>query len=118
MQAALTQSLRVPRRKLLGDLAAGLGTIAATWLLCRDGAIASPYAGKATHFAARAKRVVQIFAAGGVSHIDTFDYKPDLAKHDGEELTGKGKVDTFFGQPGRLLKSPSNSGGTGEAAYG
>ena len=43
---------------------------------------------------------------GGVSHVDTFDYKPDLAKHDGQELSGKGKIDTFFGQPGRLLKSP------------
>src|SRR5262249_39758467 len=41
-----------------------------------------------------------------VSHVDTFDHKPDLAKHDGEELTGKGKIDTFFGKPGRLLKSP------------
>jgi hypothetical protein len=37
------------------------------------------------------------FAAGGVSHIDTFDYKPDLAKHHGQALTGKGKYDPFFG---------------------
>ena len=31
---------------------------------------------------------------------------PTSAKHDGQELTGKGKIDTFFGQPGRLMKSP------------
>ncbi|MBI1916040.1 MAG: DUF1501 domain-containing protein [Planctomycetes bacterium] len=49
---------------------------------------------------------MQIFCPGGVSHVDTFDYKPDLAKHDGKEMTGKGKVDTFFGKPGRLMKSP------------
>ena len=58
------------------------------------------------HFPPKAKRVVQIFCCGGVSHVDTFDYKPDLAKYDGQELTGKGKIDTFFGQPGRLMKSP------------
>ena len=50
--------------------------------------------------------MIQIFSAGGVSHVDTFDHKPDLAVHDGQELTGKGKIDTFFGKPGRLMKSP------------
>jgi hypothetical protein len=58
------------------------------------------------HFPPKAKRVIQIFACGGVSHVDTIDYKPDLADHDGQELTGKGKIDTFFGKPGRLIKSP------------
>ena len=58
------------------------------------------------HFPARARRVVQIFACGGVSHTDTFDYKPEVARLDGRELTGKGKVETFFGRPGRLMKSP------------
>jgi hypothetical protein len=53
-----------------------------------------------------AKRVVHVFACGGVSHIDTFDHKPDLARHAGEELTTKGKIDTFFGRPGRILPSP------------
>ncbi len=38
--------------------------------------------------------------------MDTFDHKPDLAKYEGKELTGKGKIDTFFGRPGRLMKSP------------
>ena len=58
------------------------------------------------HHPARVKRVVQIFACGGVSHVDTFDHKPELIKRNGQELTGKGKIETFFGQPGRLLKSP------------
>jgi hypothetical protein len=90
------------RRHFLGHTATGLGGIALAWLLDRDTATAA----EKTHFPAKAKRVVQIFAPGGVSHIDTFDYKPELAKHDGEELTGKGKPDTFFGKPGRLMKSP------------
>jgi len=38
--------------------------------------------------------------------VDTFDYKPDLAKHHGKPLTGKGTLDTFFGKPGNLMKSP------------
>jgi hypothetical protein len=58
------------------------------------------------HFPPRAKRVIQIFAVGGVSHLDTFDYKPELQKRDGQELTGKGRLEPFFGQPGRLMKCP------------
>src|SRR5262245_50561591 len=78
----------------------GIGGTAFAWLLGRDAA-AMP-----CHFAPKAKRVVQVFAAGGVSHVDAFDYKPELEKRHGEELTGKGKIDTFFGKPGRLMKSP------------
>jgi len=37
----------------------------------------------AAHFAPKAKRVVQIFCCGGVSHIDTFDYKPELERFHG-----------------------------------
>jgi hypothetical protein len=58
------------------------------------------------HFAPRAKRVIHIFSCGGVSQVDTFDHKPELEKFDGRELSGKGAVDTFFGRPGRLMKSP------------
>jgi hypothetical protein len=99
----------LPRRHFLRDVG-GLGAVALAWLLHRDGVAAepgdSPSAPKPPHFPAKAKRVVQVFACGGVSHVDTFDYKPDLAKHDGRELTDKGKIDTFFGKPGRLMKSP------------
>src|SRR6516164_7133279 len=88
------------RRDFLGDTVTGLGGIALAWLLHSDARAAAP-----THFAARAKRVIQVFCPGGVSHVDTFDHKPELARHDGEEMTGKGKPDTFFGKPGRLMKS-------------
>ena len=46
----------------------------------------------------KARRVVQIFCSGGVSHIDTFDYKPDLPFH-GRSLENKGENKGFFGQP-------------------
>ena len=47
----------------------------------------NPLAAKPGHFPARAKRVIFVFMQGGPSHVDTFDYKPLLEKHDGEERT-------------------------------
>jgi Protein of unknown function (DUF1501) len=99
------------RRHFLWQAASGMSGIALACLLQREQARAaeapsSPYAPKPPHFPARAKRVIHIYACGGVSHVDTFDHKPDLAKYNGQELTTKGKLDTFFGRPGKLLKSP------------
>lgn len=48
-----------------------------------------PLAPKSGHFPARAKRVIFVFSNGGVSHMDTFDYKPELFKADGKK-TGAG----------------------------
>ncbi len=101
----------LPRRHFLWRAGGGLGALALAWLCDRDaraseGAAAAGAAPRTIHFAPRARRVVQIFAMGGVSHIDSFDHKPDLDRHHGKELTGKGKIDTFFGKPGRLMKSP------------
>lgn len=108
---ALSNSLS--RRHFLWESGVGLGGIALAWLLDQETEAASfrgdtqlsPFAFKQTHLPAKANRVIQIFCAGGVSHIDTFDYKPDLDKNDGKEMVGKGKVDTFFGQPGNLMKT-------------
>jgi hypothetical protein len=92
------------RRRFLGDLGTGLGAIALASLLDSDGRSAErDTAGP--HFTPRAKRAIHIFSPGGVSHVDTFDYKPELARHHGKPLTGKGKLDTFFGRPGNLMKS-------------
>jgi hypothetical protein len=44
----------------------------------------SPLTPKTPHFAPKAKRVIQIFCAGGPSQVDTFDPKPMLMKHDGK----------------------------------
>jgi hypothetical protein len=101
------------RRHFLWESGGGLGAIALAWLLNEEGRAStrpatplSPYASRPAYFAPRAKRVIQIFACGGVSHVDTFDHKPELAVHHGQELTGKGKIETFFGNPGRLMRSP------------
>ena len=98
------------RRHFLWNTAGGFGSIALAWILSREAgarAATGPVASaQPPHFIPKAKRVVQIFCAGGVSHLDTFDYKPDLAKFHGQALTGKGENKGFFGQPGNLMKSP------------
>src|SRR5205823_4703570 len=44
---------------------------------------ADPLAPKAPHHAPKAKRVIFLFMAGAPSHLELFDNKPQLAKHDG-----------------------------------
>ena len=44
-----------------------------------------------------------IFCSGAISHLDTFDYKPELVKRDGEPMPG-GKLVTFQGEQGNLTK--------------
>jgi len=98
----------ISRRAMLSQAGGGLGAIALACLL-HEGAEAAEPGGRAiigTHFPAKVKRVIHIFCTGGVSHLDTFDWKPVLAKNHGKALTDKGTIDTFFGQPGNLMKSP------------
>jgi hypothetical protein len=45
---------------------------------------ADPLAPKQPHFTPKAKRVIFLFSSGGVSHMDTFDYKPELIKSEGK----------------------------------
>ncbi len=96
-------SSSLSRRLFLRDAGAGLGAVSLAWMLSQE---AQASGESILHFPPRARRVVQIFACGGVSHIDTFDHKPEVARLEGRELTGKGRVETFFGKPGRLMKSP------------
>ena len=94
------------RREFFADTGSGLGAIALAWLLNGDGHATGPESLKrGPHFVPKAKRAIHIFSPGGVSHVDTFDYKPDLEKHHGKALTGKGMLDPFFGKPGNLMKS-------------
>ena len=101
------------RRHFLWEAGGGMSGIALAWLLAGESAnrgqagagARQRAAAGGLHHAARAKRVVHVFACGGVSHLDTFDWKPELKSREGEELTTKGKIDTFFGRPGRILPS-------------
>jgi hypothetical protein len=83
------------RRRFFGRAAAGIGGIALTSLLNErlfaaavDPASAVGGALPELHFAPKAKRVIYLFMSGGPSHIDLFDYKPQLRAHHGQELPG------------------------------
>lgn len=74
------------RRDALKSIACGFGYLSAAAIASREAAAAkNPLLPKQPHFAPRAKRVIFIFMQGGPSQVDTFDYKPLLEKHDGEE---------------------------------
>ncbi|MEY4201799.1 MAG: hypothetical protein RLZZ265_3539 [Verrucomicrobiota bacterium] len=105
------------RRNFLAHTATGLGGIALAQMLARDahaaaGPIrpqvnpANPNAPRATHFPARAKRVLMIFCSGAVSQVDTFDYKPELIKRHGQPMPGAEGLVTFQGAQGNLNQSP------------
>lgn len=81
-------SMSVSRRHALKSMACGFGYLAAAGLAneCAHGARVNPSLPKSPHFQPRAKRVIFLFMQGGPSHVDTFDYKPRLAKDDGQML--------------------------------
>lgn len=98
------------RRQFFHWASSGLAGTAALALLLRDGTLRAevPTAGAALaapHFAPRAKRVIHVVACGGVSQVDSFDYKPELEKHHGKSLQTTEKPDVFFGQVGLLRQS-------------
>ncbi|MEE2706473.1 MAG: DUF1501 domain-containing protein, partial [Planctomycetota bacterium] len=83
------------RRQLLANSARPMGAAALAWLAgCGTSALAAPQIAASVpqglpglpHFAPQAKRVSYLFMAGGPSHIDTFDYKPELRQIHGNEL--------------------------------
>jgi hypothetical protein len=106
------------RRHFLKHSGKGLGGIALTSLLARDGLLAvdkpirpniestKPFSARNPHFSPAAKNVVVIFCSGACSHLDTFDYKPELVKRHGQPMPGGEKLKTFQGEQGNLIKSP------------
>lgn len=108
------------RRSFLGQSGMSLGAIALSQLLARDELLATdvsagsgpirpdidqenPYAPRSAHFETPAKQVLVIYCPGAVSHVDTFDYKPDLYKLDGQKPPGIPDV-TFEGPTGNIAK--------------
>ena len=73
------------RRDLLRRTANGFGLAALAGML--DAAEANPLAPKAPPLSATAKNVIYLFMHGGVSHVDTFDPKPELTRHTGKPLS-------------------------------
>ena len=108
--------LALTRRDFLAHAGTGLSGIALAALLAEQGLLAKDDRGnkppgspedtapRKPHFAPKAKRVLAIFCSGAVSHVDTFDYKPELVKRDGQPLPGAEKLVTFQGAQGNLVK--------------
>ena len=84
----------VTRRYFFQQCGVGLGTMALASLLNDNKLFAAPADDRATnpmavrppHFAPKAKNIIYLFMAGGPSQLDLFDYKPALAKHDGQPI--------------------------------
>lgn len=82
------------RRDHLRMASGGFGYLAFSALASMDAAGSdSPTAEKKPHFPGRAKRVIMIFLQGGMSHLDTFDYKPQLQKDDGKPISKDSKAE-------------------------
>ena len=112
----------VSRRQFWMEAGMGIGGLALIDLLSRERLLAaepsacsasggtgddkSPYAPKAPHFKPKANAVISLFMCGGVSHIDTFQYKPALIKYNRTPLEGHGDIIVRQGNPGPLMKSP------------
>ena len=101
------QSNAITRRHLLQTSACGFGMLAFAGIHAEAAAVsrvASDLTIPQPHFSPRAKRVIFLFMHGGPSHVDLFDYKPQLQKDDGRELP-------FAAAPNisaipKLMKSP------------
>ena len=93
------------RRDFLWKLGGGLGGVALTTMLEEARAADNPLSAKASHYPAKAKAVIQIFCPGGLSQVDTWDYKPELAKRHGKPFDADGKLQFFASKPGNCQGS-------------
>ena len=107
----------ISRRKFWMEAGMGIGGLALIDLMSQGKLLAaecvgsagvsdSPLMPKAPHFKPRAKSMISLFMSGGVSHLDTFQYKPALEKYNRMPMEGKGDVKVRQGYPGPLMKSP------------
>src|SRR5438445_12519625 len=98
------------RREFLWRSGGGLGGVALAWLLGRDGALAGtskprPDLNGGLHHRAKVRRIIQLFMNGGVSQMDTFDYKPELIKKHGQKVDF-GITAAVTSPMGAVMKSP------------
>jgi hypothetical protein len=106
------------RRDWLQRAGAGAGLLGLAALLRDEGrltaaeglgaaSVAQPLAPRPGHHDGKARSVIWLFINGGPSQVDTWDYKPELAKREGQELPGFDRFTGFFADAvGGLMKSP------------
>lgn len=105
----MIDSQSLSRRDLFDWGIQGLGATALLSMLGNDGIVHADSApGENAEWMSRepiAKRAIHICLVGGMSHIDSLDYKPELQKLHGKSLTYDKKPDIFFGKVGLLRKN-------------
>jgi hypothetical protein len=102
-----TASRPISRRDFLWQSGGGLGGLALAAMLGQDRALAADApapAARPLHHPAKAKRVVQFFMAGAASHLDLFDYKPELIKRHGQPSDFGEPVEAFQNGLGPWLR--------------
>ncbi len=103
----------ITRRHFFHNCQVGIGGIALASLLGSDGVAApemvNPLQPRQPHFPARAKNVIFLHMAGSPPHLDLFDYKPELVKHNDEDCPAEyfqGKRFAFTKSTPKLLGTP------------
>ncbi len=103
------------RRQLLEQSGMGFGWLAAANLLNRSGLPTATagetdrsgaFSARRSHARPKAISVIWIVLNGGPSQMDTWDYKPELQRRDGQTFAGADTATGFFKTSGRLMKSP------------
>jgi len=104
------------RRTFLSNTYDGLRGIALASLLADGGLLAAnkpyrpridaanPYAARLPLFESKVKNVLVVFCCGALSQVDTFDYKPELIRYDGNPLPGNENLTSFQGENGNLTR--------------
>ncbi len=113
----MNPSIGMNRREFLHRASGGFGALALAGLWSEAQAAESdPLAAHAGHFPAKADRVIFLFSTGGVSHIDTFDRKPQLTADHGKSISASrwlnkpGKFERFLIRPRWGFKQYGKSG--------
>jgi hypothetical protein len=82
------------------------------------GAVENPLAARKPQFPARAKRVIYLHMSGAPPHLDIFDYKPELVKHDGQDCPAsvlEGRRFAFTSGVPKLMGTPRSYARYGKA---
>jgi len=95
---------RLSRREMLARVSTGFGSLALAGLMSDRAYGAAPVLGR-PHYSPRVKHVIFCYMSGGVSHVDSFDPKPELAKRHGQPMPVPVKP-TMFNQNGNIMASP------------
>ena len=102
-------SLAVNRRQFLSRLGDGFGAAAAAAMMGREGAFGADQSNIpdriSCHHPATASSVIEIFCPGGLSHVDTWDYRPELEKVHGTSFDAELGKQTFAGIAGTYARS-------------